>query len=1109
MPKIDQWLEQLGLGRYAAVFSENDIDLDVLPDLSDADLAALGVSLGHRKKLLRAIAGLAEAGPDPAVPPTPTPRAAAGPERRHLTVMFCDLVGSTELSTRLDPEDLRDVMQRFQECCVEVIGRYGGYIGNYIGDGILAYFGYPRAHEDDAQRAVRAGLGMVEAIAALNGAVPQPGIEMAIRVGINTGLVVVGDIGTGESRDEMAVVGETPNVAARLQGLAEPGSVVVGASTYRLIEGLFVCEDLGALEIKGVRTRVPAYRVREPTGASRFEATTTRGLTPLVGREDEVRLLLSRWRQAKEGEGQVVLLSGEAGIGKSRIIQSLRERLQDEPRVNLHYFCSPFYSSSALYPALDQLERAADFRRHDPPTVKLEKLEALLAQASPRPAEAAALLAPLLAIATEGRYPPLDLTPQRHRAKVFTTFLDQLVGLAERDPVLMICEDAHWIDPTSIELFQQIVDRVQRLPVLLVMIFRPDFAPPWSGYPHITSLSLGRLGHRQAAAMVERVTGGKPLPFEVVEQIVARTDGVPLFVEELTKTILESDLLVDAGGRYALTGPLPALAIPTTLHDSLMARLDKLAPVKEVAQLAATLGRVFSHELLAALSPLGQVALEQALSELVEAELLFRRGSLPEVTYEFKHALLQDAAYGSLLRAKRQQLHARIGQVLEERFPHIAEARPELLAHHFREAGLPERAIPYALQAGDAAVARYAAAEARARYGAALEMARSLPPAEAASRARITAVLKLAGVAGNRDHFERDLKNLAEAEALAEELEDQEALCQIEYWIGRTNYVLGRFDDAAEHARAALAMAEAQGNGDTAGALPINLLARIHCLRGEAPEAIAFASRNVEQMRRLGNRIEEAAISGVLAFGYGLHGEFTPAFEAAQHGIELARKVEHLPTLAACLHFRGVAKGWHGEIDDSVADFEEALACSEKAGDMFRQYLIYGWRGEAHLLVERMEAAEADLTQCLALGDQIGTTFHRGAFQAFLARIRLWQGDLAGALRTGDQALQIATDTAQPWSRSIALRICAETLLAAEAADVANAEQAVRTAIEIQEKRECRCDLAASEIVLSAVLAARGDATGARVAAECAHALYAEMGTAPGIAKARAALSRS
>ena len=559
----------------------------------------------------------------------------------------------------------------------------------------------------------------------------------------------------------------------------------------------------------------------------------------------------------------------------------------------------------------------------------------------------------------------------------------------------------------------------------------------------------------------------------MVEQIVARTDGVPLFVEELTKTILESDLLVDAGDRYILTGPLPALAIPTTLHDSLMARLDKLAPVKEVAQLAAALGRVFSHELLAALSPLGQAALEQALSELVEAELLFRRGSMPEVTYEFKHALLQDAAYGSLLRAKRQQLHARIAQVLEERFPHTAEAKPELLAHHFREAGLPERAIPYAFKAGDAAVARYASAEARTRYGAALDMARALPPSETASRGRISAVLKLAGVSANRDHFEHDLRNLAEARALAEELGDDAALSEIEYWFGRTNYVLGHFDAAVEHARIALALAETQG-GDTAGALPINLLARIHCLRGEAPEAIAFAARNVEQMRRVGNRVEEAAISGVLAFAYGLHGDFAEAFAAAAHGIALARRLEHLPTLAACLHFRGVAKGWHGEIDDSVADFEEALFCAQQSGDMFRQYLIYGWRGEAHLLVGRVGAAEADLQRCLALGEQIGTTFHRGAFQAFLARIRLLQGDLASALQTSDQALEIATDTAQPWSRSIALRVCAEILLASDPADVANAEQAVRAAIEIQEKRECRCDLAASEVVLSAVLAARG-----------------------------------
>jgi len=1107
MRRIDQWLEQLGLGRYAATFAENDIDLDVVADLTDEDLVALGVTLGHRKKLLRAIAALAEAGPEAVSAPTPPARTIAISERRQLTVMFCDLVGSTELSTRLDPEDLRDIMQRFQESCVEVITRFGGHIGNYIGDGILAYFGYPRAHEDDAQRAVRAGLGMIEAIAALKDAGPQPGLELAIRIGINTGLVVVGDIGTGEARDEMAVVGETPNVAARLQDLAEPNSVVVGVSTYRLIEGLFVCDDLGALAVKGVGAPVHVYRVREPTGASRFEATTTRGLTPLVGREDEVRVLMSRWRQAKEGEGQVVLLSGEPGIGKSRIIQSLREQLQDEQRVNLQYFCSPFYSSSALYPVLDQIERAADFRRQDSPTTKLEKLEALLAQGTAQPAEAAALLAPLLSIPTEGRYPPLDLTPQQHRAKVFSVFLDQLRGLASRDPVLMIFEDAHWIDPTSTELFQLIVDLVERLPILLVMVFRPDFAPPWSGYPHITPLALGRLGHRQALALVERVTGGKPLPPEVVEQIVARTDGVPLFVEELTKTMLESDILVDAGDRYVLTGPLPPQAIPSTLHDSLMARLDRLAPVKEVAQLAATLGRVFSHELLAALSQLGKQSLEEALAELVEAELLFRRGSLPEVTYEFKHALLQDAAYGSLLRARRQQLHARIGQVLEERFPHTADARPELLAHHFREAGLPQRAIPYALRAGDAAVARYAAPEALTRYGAALEMARQLPPSEEASRARISAILKLASVAINRDHFERDLKNLAEARGLAEELGDQEALSQIEYWVGRTYYVLGRFDEGAAHAERALAMAQQQEQGDTAGALPINLLARIHCLRGEALEAIDFARRNVEQMRALGNRTEEAAIAGVLAFGHALHGDFAEADQAARHGIELAREVEHLPTLAACLHFGGVAKGWHGEIDASAALFEEALACSDRAGDVFRKYLIYGWRGEAYLFADCIDEAESDLTECLALGDQIGTTFHRGAFQAFLSRIQLVQGDLAGALKSSDQALQIATDTAQAWSRSIALRICAEILLPADASDVANAEHAVRSAIEIQQKRACRCDLAASEVVLSHVLAAKKDAAGARSAGQRALALYEEMANPRGVEKTRAALA--
>jgi class 3 adenylate cyclase len=791
MAKVGAWLDGLGLGRYADTFAEHDIGFDVLADLTEADFAQLGVSLGDRKRLIRAIASLSQA---PAkAPPSSAPAgsAAASPaseptrpshdaERRQLTVLFCDMVGSTALSSRLDPEDLHEVMRRYQESCAAVISRFEGHIGHYVGDGILAYFGYPTAHEDGPVRAARAGLDIVEAIKRLDDELADSGVSLGVRIGINTGIVVVGDIGTGEFRDAMAVVGETPNLAARLQSLAEPGTVVVGERTRRLLEGLFVFDELGPQTVKGIEGPVAAYRVREATGApSRFEATAMRGLTPLVGRDEEIRLLFSRWQQAKSGEGHVILLTGEPGIGKSRITQALREQVRDDQATVLRYYCSPFYVHSALHPVLDQLERAAGFKKSDPPEVKLDKLEALLSQGSAEVARAASLLAPLLSIPTGERYPPLNLAPERKKALMLEALLEQLAGLAAR-PVLILLEDAHWIDPTTTELFQLTIERIQRLPVLLLIAHRPHFTPPWTGFPHVTSISLSHLSPRQASVLVENVTRGRRLPAEILEHIVERTDGVPLYIEELTKTLLESGALEPTEDGFKLAGPLPLLSIPESLHDSLMARLDRLSGVKEVAHLAATLGRVFSYELLASVSPLAEPELQQALAQLVEAELVYRRGAAPDVIYEFKHALVQEAAYNSLLRSKRQQLHKQIAKTLEERFADTALNRPELLAHHYREAALPAKAFVYALRAGEDAVARYAAIEARARFQEALDLARSLPPAENAWRAQIEAVLKLASVAQNRTHFEQDLRNLEQAFALAEAIDDRESLCRIQ-----------------------------------------------------------------------------------------------------------------------------------------------------------------------------------------------------------------------------------------------------------------------------------------------------------------------------------------
>ena len=745
MLDVAHWLAEQGLGHHAEVFAKNGIASDILRDLTDTDLKELGLNLGDRKRLLKAIAGLdAGSTQDRSMPAKSTATAAAPreAERRQLTVMFVDLVGSTALATKFDPEDTGRVIRTYQDCCSEVVERWGGHVAKYMGDGVLAYFGWPQAHEDDAERAVRAGLDVTDAIELL--AAPS-GETLAARVGIATGLVMVGElIGEGAAREE-AVVGETPNLAARLQALAAPGSVVISHATRRLVGGLFELADLGPRRLKGFAEPFTAWRVEgEGRAEGRFEALHGERLTPLVGREHELGILLERWAWAKDGDGQVVLLSGEPGIGKSRVIRTLRERLGDEPYTPLSHYCSPYHTNSALHPVIDLLERAARLDRDEPPEAQLARLEAVLGRSSDRLETAVPLLAALLGVPTGERYPALALTPEMQKRRTLQALVDQLAGLAGQHPVLALYEDVHWIDPSTLELLGLVIERVRQLPVLALITFRPEFQPPWTGQAHVTSLTMSRLGRRQGADLVGRVTGDKPLPAAIIEQIVARTDGVPLFVEELTKTVLESGLLTDAGDHYELSGALPPLAIPTTLHDSLMARLDRLAPVKEVAQIGAVIGREFSHELITAVAPMAANLLGDALEQLVSSELVFRCGVPPEAIYTFKHALVQDAAYQSLLKSKRLQLHARIARALEEQSLERAAAEPEILAHHFTEAGLAGKAIDYWLAAGERAIARSAYLEAIAH----LERGLNLVPTLAEPAARVDKELEQRSLLG-------------------------------------------------------------------------------------------------------------------------------------------------------------------------------------------------------------------------------------------------------------------------------------------------------------------------------------------------------------------------
>jgi class 3 adenylate cyclase/tetratricopeptide (TPR) repeat protein len=718
---VADWLRRLGLERYEPTFRENRIDTDLLSKLTAEDLNDLGITLvGDRRRLLEAIAALRDPNGEIA-PATSSAAKLALPtmdaERRQITVLFCDIVDSTALSTRLDPEDLRSVITAFQRKVAETAAFFAGFVAKYMGDGVLLYFGYPRAQETDAERAVRAGLALTQAA----GAIEASGGAIRLRIGIATGLVVVGDLIGSGSAQEQAVVGKTPNLAARLQNLAAPNTVLICPATRRLVGELFDCQDLGPMYLKGFEADVRVARViGESTVRGRFEALRAASLTPLVGREEQLDLLLRRWERARSGAGQVVLISGEPGLGKSRLTVALQDRLRDQPNIQLQYSCSPHHSDTALYPLASQLERAAGIWRDDAPYQKLEKLRAQLAHSATSDEDVNRFAELLSLSAWDVR--STEVGSEHSRGRSLSAFLRQIEGLTTDQPVLMIFEDAHWSDPTSIELLNLLVERIHDLPLLLLVTFRPEFQPQWTSEPQVTTLTLNRLDAGDTADFVRRVAGRKALPLAIVDQIVWRTDGVPLFIEELTRTVLESGVLREEEDQYRLDGPLPSMVIPSTLQASLLARLDRLAPTREIAQIGAAIGREFPHRLLSLVADSKDAELQIAIDRLIEAGLVSRRGIPPEATYVFKHALVQDAAYAILLRGARHKLHGRIAAALEQHFDNIVQTQPELLAHHHSEATAPAKAAPYWLAAG----------RNNARRGAHVEAARLLERAIAA-----------------------------------------------------------------------------------------------------------------------------------------------------------------------------------------------------------------------------------------------------------------------------------------------------------------------------------------------------------------------------------------
>jgi predicted ATPase/class 3 adenylate cyclase len=1064
---IDGWLRRIGLEQYAQTFRANDIDIALLGRLTNDDLKDIGVvSFGHRKKLLEAIAELAGAAP---VSPQATviePKAPDAAERRQVTVMFSDLVGSTALSARMDPEDLREVISAYQKCVAETVRRFGGFVAKYMGDGVLVYFGYPQAHEDDAAQAVRAGLELIGAVSSLKHDAP-----LQTRVGIATGLVVVGDlIGSGEAQ-ERGIVGETPNLAARLQALAEPNTVVIADGTRRLLGSLFELQDLGARELKGITGPVRAFAALRPsTVEGRFEAMHASELTDLIGRDEELELLLRRWSKAKTGEGQVVLLSGEAGIGKSRLTAALLERLSGEPHTGLRYFCSPQHTDSAFYPIIGQMERAAGLARDDTPQAKLDKLDALLARTSTNKQDTA-LLAEMLMLSNDGRYPALELAPQPRRQKTLEALTAQLAGLAGQHPVLMVFEDVHWIDPTSREALGRTVDRIKNLRTLLVITFRPEFDAPWAGLSHVTSLTINRLGEREAAAIIERLVGNKHLPPNVMAEIVERTDGIPLFVEEMTKAVLETDGEGDAR-RAAAAVPSPALAVPASLHASLMARLDRLGSAKEVAQIGAAIGREFSHALLAAVARKPELELRSALDRLMDAGLLFRQGTPPHASYLFKHALVQDAAYGTLLREPRRAFHSRIAEALENQFAEIAESQPELLARHCTEAGLIEKAAGLWGKAGQRSLARSAYVEASTQLGRALTQIASLPGTAALRREQIklqvamaTALWQTKGYAALEtiEAFDQARTLIEGAEALGEPPEDPLLLFSILYGFWAAKAVASDADAVRDLARQILTLAERQKAtfprmlGNSRVGLSLFVTGDIVAGRAYLDQAIALY--DPAEHRPLATRFGQDMGMQILAFralALWTLGYPDAALADSQHSLKIARETSQAATLMFALNYVGMTLICRRNHIEATALAEELIALAEEKSAVFWKAFGKMLQGSRLAMICHALKAIEMLTAGLAAYRATGAKAFIPFNLLYLTRAYAELGQIDAARRSVGEALTLVEATKQRWCEAEVHRTAGDIALMAPQPDVAKAEAYFEKALAIARQQQAK-----------------------------------------------------
>jgi class 3 adenylate cyclase/predicted ATPase len=1002
-----------------------------------------------------------------------------GAERRHLTVMFCDLADSTHLSARLDPEDMGDVIRAYQEVVSEAVRRFDGYIAKFMGDGVLVYFGYPNAQEKDAERAVRTGLAILDALPVLNAGIAGcSGTHFAVRIGIASGIVVVGEtIGEGAAR-EQTVVGDTPNLAARLQALAGPDAILIGAATRDLVGDIFACEGLGAHALKGISEPVQVWRVAGLREEEDTEFETTAADFPLVGRDEEIGLLRRAWQQTREeGHGQIVFISGEPGIGKSALVDTLRREVRGEGLTRITFRCSPYHMNSALYPVVEHWKRLAGWQPEDDSAARLAKLENALALYRLPRGEAVPLLASLLSLPLGDSYPRLDLTPEQLKEQTADAIVALSLEEAERQPLLTVWEDVHWADPSTLDLLGQLIDQAPTVPLLILLTFRPEFAPPWPARSHVKPLTLGRLERPQIEVMATQLAGGKALPAEVVEHIVQKTDGVPLFVEEMTKAVLGSGVLRAEGARYTLTGPLSEVSIPASLHESLMARLDRLPTLREVAQLGAVLGRDFAYEMLRSITALDEPRLRDVLGLLVEAELLYQRGRPPRSRYIFKHALIQDAAYQSLVRRTRQQYHRQVAELLENNYADTVEASPELVAHHYSEAGLPAQAVTFWQRAGENATRRSANQEAIGHLTTGLAQLALLPetPERAKRELALQRLLGQASFATRGYASPEATRAFSRARELCAAIGDDASICPVLFGVWLLQLTGAYHTNAETTANEILKRA---GRTDNIGALIVGNFAlgtsQVHlgtlaCARPPLENAIKnYRAVTEDEATRLA--YEYGIELGAPSYAYGawcmwLLGYPDQALRLGDEALAIVERIQHGYSHSRCLYWNSTIHSYRREWQIVEQRAAAAIASAQERGLAMVVAVGQIMRGAARAMLDPQEEAVDEIREALAAYRATGARFQSTYHLILLAQALAACGRYGEGLSALREAAALVDETGERYFEAEIHRLEGHLLLAESGS--AEAEACYVNALQVARAQEARslelraaCDLA-------------------------------------------------